>query len=128
MIGYVTVGSNNLPAALSFYDALLQLVGGSELMPHPSGGRVYGAAPGAPLLAVVAPANGEPAVAGNGAMIALAAETRGQVDALHAKALELGGACEGQPGVRGDDPDGFYGAYFRDLDGNKLCAFRFGPA
>ncbi|WP_422396671.1 hypothetical protein [Sphingomonas ginsenosidivorax] len=53
--------------------------------------------------------------------------TRGDVDAIHAKALELGGTDEGAPGIRGDDPDGFYGAYFRDLDGNKLTVFRFGP-
>jgi len=46
-----------------------------------------------------------------------------------AKALELGGSCEGPPGVRGDDGEqAFYAAYFRDPDGNKLCAFRIGPA
>jgi predicted lactoylglutathione lyase len=62
-------------------------------------------------------------------MVALVLKERSQVDALHAKALALGGTDEGAPGVRGaEGPQAFYGAYFRDLDGNKLCAFRIGPA
>ena len=61
-------------------------------------------------------------------MIALLADSRAQVQQLHAKALALGGADEGAPGLRGDDSNGFYGAYFRDLDGNKLCVFRIGAA
>jgi predicted lactoylglutathione lyase len=62
-------------------------------------------------------------------MVALVLKERRQVDALHAKALALGGTDEGAPGVRGSEgPQAFYGAYFRDLDGNKLCAFRIGPA
>ena len=62
-------------------------------------------------------------------MTALAAGSRANVDKLHAKALELGGTCEGPPGVRGEEgPQAFYGAYFRDLDGNKLAAFCVGPA
>mgnify|MGYP003577538437 CR=1 FL=1 len=66
---------------------------------------------------------------GSDNMTAIAADSRAKVDAIHAKALELGGTCEGPPGVRGEEgPQAFYGAYFRDLDGNKLCAFRIGPA
>ena len=66
---------------------------------------------------------------GNGNMVAIVVKERAQVDALHAKALALGGTDEGAPGVRGKEgPQAFYGAYFRDLDGNKLCAFRIGPA
>ncbi len=62
-------------------------------------------------------------------MAAMGLKDRAQVDAFHAKALELGGLCEGPPGVRGEDgPQAFYGAYFRDPDGNKLCAYRIGPA
>lgn len=60
-------------------------------------------------------------------MVALAAQSRSQVDELHALALSLGGVDEGPPGWRGDESDAFYGAYFRDLDGNKLCICRFGP-
>jgi predicted lactoylglutathione lyase len=62
-------------------------------------------------------------------MVALVLEERRQVDGFHAKALALGGTDEGAPGLRGPEgPQAFYGAYFRDLDGNKLCAFRIGPA
>ena len=62
-------------------------------------------------------------------MIAIVLDERAKVDAMHAAALAAGGNDEGAPGVRGEDgPQAFYGAYFRDLDGNKLCAFRVGPA
>jgi predicted lactoylglutathione lyase len=66
---------------------------------------------------------------GNGNMAAIVVDERAKVDALYALALSLGGTCEGPPGLRGDEgPQAFYAAYFRDLDGNKLCAFRMGPA
>ena len=62
-------------------------------------------------------------------MIALVLDTRAKVDAMHAAALAAGAGDEGAPGVRGEEgPQAFYGAYFRDPDGNKLCAFRVGPA
>jgi predicted lactoylglutathione lyase len=62
-------------------------------------------------------------------MASIACDSRARVDALYAKAMELGGSCEGPPGVRGEEgPQAFYGAYFRDPDGNKLAAFRIGPA
>ena len=73
--------------------------------------------------------DGQPATVGNGTMIAIVLDERAKVDAMHAAALAAGGNDEGAPGVRGEDgPQAFYGAYFRDLDGNKLCAFRVGPA
>jgi predicted lactoylglutathione lyase len=72
------------------------------------------------MFSVMAPFDKKPATAGNGAMVALAAADPAQVQALHAKALALGGKDEDAPGPRGE---GFYGAYFRDLDGNKLAAF-----
>jgi predicted lactoylglutathione lyase len=82
-----------------------------------------------PGLAVTNPYNKQPATAGNGNMAAIAMNSRANVDALHAKAIELGGSDEGAPGLRGDEgPQAFYGAYFRDLDGNKLAAFCIGPA
>ena len=75
------------------------------------------------------PYDGNPATVGNGVRIAVAMEDRAKVETLYAKALTLGGSCEGGPGVRGNDGDqAFYGAYFRDLDGNKICAFSIGPA
>jgi predicted lactoylglutathione lyase len=68
-------------------------------------------------------------VAGNGNMAAIAMNSRSKVDEIHARALELGGTCEGAPGLRGEEGDqAFYGAYFRDPDGNKLAAFCIGPA
>jgi hypothetical protein len=85
----------------------------------------YKGAEGAMLL-IGLPFEGE-ATVGNGTQAGFMAATRADVDAIHAKAIELGGKDEGAPGVRGDDPNGYYGAYFRDLDGNKLTVFRFGP-
>jgi predicted lactoylglutathione lyase len=76
--------------------------------------------PKSPALSVTTPFDGNAATVGNGVMVALVVDSHEKVDALHAKALELGGADEGAPGPRGD---GFYAAYFRDLDGNKLNAF-----
>lgn len=129
MIGYAMVGSNDLAKALGFYDALLATVGAGTLFEHPSGGRVYGAGMDKPFFGVVAPYDGGRATVGNGTMISLAADSRAQVDAVYAKAMALGAKDEGAPGVRGPDGDrAFYGAYFRDLDGNKLCIFCIGPA
>lgn len=128
MIGYVTVGTNDLDKARGFYEALLASVGGKELMRFESGATIFGPSFAEPSICVLKPFDGKPATVGNGMMVALAAGSRAKVDALHAKALELGGACEGEPGLRGPDgPQAFYGAYFRDLDGNKLCAFHVGP-
>lgn len=128
MIGYALVGSNDLASAKAFYDELLGSIGAKSVMEHRSGGRIYAITPGKPMFGVVAPVNGEPATVGNGTMISFSADSRQQVDRFHAKALELGAANEGAPGVRGDNPDGFYGGYFRDPDGNKLCVYRVGPA
>jgi len=124
MIGYALVGSNDLQRAKAFYDELLKPLGAAPLFEHPSGGRVYGKT--APAFGVVGPFDGKPATVGNGTMISFIADTNDQVRAVFAKAVELGGTDEGAPGWRGD-PGGFYGAYFRDLDGNKLCVYRIGP-
>jgi predicted lactoylglutathione lyase len=75
--------------------------------------------------AITEPRDGAPV--GNGSMLALPVATRAKVDAFYTKALELGAADEGAPGVRGESVPPFYGAYFRDLDGNKLCIFNIGP-
>jgi len=129
MIGYVTVGSNDLPKARGFYDALMPVLGAGRIMEFGDHFTMYGTGLGKPALAVCKPFDGLGATAGNGNMTAIACDTRDRVDALHAKAMELGGSDEGAPGLRGEEsPQAFYGAYFRDLDGNKLCAFRIGPA
>ena len=125
MIGYATVGTNDIDRARGFYDALLGEIGARRVMEFPENGfTLYGTGGRSPGLAVTRPYNGEPAQPGNGAMVALSMDSRAKVDRLHEKALELGGTSEGAPGLR--TPEGeraFYGAYFRDLDGNKLCAF-----
>lgn len=132
MIGYITLGTNDLDRARAFYDTLLGELGAKRMMEFGEelgGFTLWGTAMDKPGIAVTLPADGAPAHHGNGHMAALPMVERGQVDALHAKALALGGTCEGPPGVRGDEgPQAFYAAYFRDLDGNKLCAFRIGPA
>jgi len=129
MIGYVTVGSNDLEKSRSFYDALMPVIGANRIMEFGDNFTMYGTGMNRPGLAVCKPYNGNTATAGNGNMASIACDTRAKVDELHAKALELGGSCEGPPGVRGDEgPQAFYAAYFRDLDGNKLAAFRMGPA
>ena len=129
MIGYVTVGSNDLDKARGFYDSLMPVLGAGRIMEFGDNFTMYGTGMGKPGLAVCKPYDGNGATAGNGNMASIVCDSRARVDALHAKAMELGGSDEGAPGVRGEEgPQAFYGAYFRDLDGNKLCAFRIGPA
>ncbi len=124
MIGYVTIGTNDLDRAAGFYDEVLGLLGGTRLMPLPKG-FLWGVGFGRPMIGVTRPFDDEPSTVGNGMMIALIAKSPEVVDQVHAKALELGGADEGAPGPRGEG--GFYGGYFRDLDGNKLVCFHMRP-
>jgi predicted lactoylglutathione lyase len=120
MIGYVTLGTNDLEGAAAFYDELLKLVGAGRFLETETF-IAWAVAPDKPALSVTKPYDGNAATVGNGVMVALVVMTPEQVDAMYAKALELGGTDEGAPGPRGDS--GFYAAYFRDLDGNKLNAF-----
>lgn len=119
MIGYVTLGSNDIAKAADFYDQLLSIIGATRFMESEKF-IAWSVSPKSPALSVTTPFDGNAATVGNGVMVALVVDSHEKVDALHAKALELGGADEGAPGPRGD---GFYAAYFRDLDGNKLNAF-----
>jgi catechol 2,3-dioxygenase-like lactoylglutathione lyase family enzyme len=121
MIGYTTIGTQDLAKALAFYDTLLGELGGKRVM-ETRNGQLYGFAQG-PLFGVTTPFDGAAQHRGNGNMIALRCANRDKVGEMHAKALSLGGVDEGAPGDRGG---GFYGAYFRDLDGNKLCVFTMG--
>ena len=121
MIGYTTIGASDIDKALAFYDALLADLGGKRVM-ETRNGQLYGFAQG-PLFGVTKPFDGATQNCGNGNMIALPDGSREGVDKLYAKALELGATCDGQPGER---MPGFYGAYFRDLDGNKLAFFHMG--
>lgn len=119
MIGYVTLGTNDVPRAAKFYDELLALVGAKRFMENDNF-IAWGTAPDKPALSVITPFDGNPPTVGNGTMVALAVDSPDKVQALHARALELGGANEGDPGPRMGP---FYAGYFRDLDGNKLNAF-----
>jgi predicted lactoylglutathione lyase len=122
MIGYVTLGTNDIQRAAAFYDQLLAEVGATRFMETETF-IAWSTAPDAPALSVIKPFDGKPATVGNGVMVALAVDSRAKVDALHARALALGASDEGAPGERGP---GFYAGYFRDLDGNKLNAFFMG--
>ena len=125
MINYALVGTNDLERARAFYDGLFNVLGVKRLfdLPHET---VWGRPASMPTFGVITPFDGKAASVGNGTMVALGAPSRPVVDAVYRRAIELGAADEGPPGVRGPDPDFFYGAYFRDLDGNKLCICKFG--
>jgi catechol 2,3-dioxygenase-like lactoylglutathione lyase family enzyme len=119
MIGYVTLGTNDLARGAAFYDAIAAEMGVARM-----GGDdkfIMWGTPGGPAgIGLTLPFDGKPATVGNGVMVALEAKDSAQVDRIHALALSLGGTCEGPPGERWP---GFYVGYFRDLDGNKLNAF-----
>jgi catechol 2,3-dioxygenase-like lactoylglutathione lyase family enzyme len=120
MIGYITLGTNDLQRAAGFYDKLLAVLGAGRFMDTETF-IAWAAAPDQPALGITKPFDGKPATVGNGVMIALTVDSNDKVDAIHRKALELGGTDEGAPGPRG--LAGFYAGYFRDLDGNKLNCF-----
>jgi catechol 2,3-dioxygenase-like lactoylglutathione lyase family enzyme len=120
MIGYVTLGTNDLPRAIAFYDELLGILGAQRFMAEEGVFQAWAVSPGAPAISVTKPWDGNAATVGNGTMIALMVDTKDLVDKVHAKALELGGKDEGPAGPR---TVGFYAGYFRDLDGNKLNVF-----
>ena len=126
MIGYVILGTNDLPRARSFYDALLAEMGVKRMMEFGERGSAWAAAMDKPMLCIMTPYDKRPATVGNGVMVGIAADSRDQVNRVHKKALELGGTDEGPPGLRAEGGDGFYAAYFRDLDGNKLDVFSYG--
>lgn len=119
MIGYATVGTNDLDRATAFYDAVLAEIGANRILEYERI-VIWSDAPGGGMLGVCTPFDGRPASPGNGCMAGIRTGSTGAVDRLHAKALELGGTDEGSPGDRGN---GFYAGYFRDLDGNKLVAY-----
>jgi catechol 2,3-dioxygenase-like lactoylglutathione lyase family enzyme len=122
MIGYVTLGTNDLPRAAAFYDALLAEIGAKRLWDS-GRGIAWGVAQDKPGLGIMTPYDGNPATVGNGVMVAVVVDSREKVDRVHKKALELGAKDEGAAGPRGE---GFYAGYFRDPDGNKLNVFCFG--
>jgi predicted lactoylglutathione lyase len=122
MIGYVTLGTNDIKRAAAFYDALLGEMGAKRMMDYEKF-VLWGIKPGQPMVSVAKPYDGKPATVGNGVMVALAVDSKAKVDALYKKAMELGAKDEGPAGPRSE---GFYAGYFRDLDGNKLNFYYMG--
>lgn len=120
MIGYITIGTQDMTRAKAFYTELLGLLG-AKLVIEMGRLALFGTGRGQPMFGVCLPYDGQVAERGNGNMVALTAESSEQVDQLYAKALELGASDEGAPGLRLPT---FYGAYVRDPDGNKLAFFK----
>ena len=118
MLGYVTLGTNNLTKAAAFYDALAQEMGAKRTMETEK--FIAWGAPNSAMVFLIKPADGNSATVGNGVMVALAAKDKAQVDRIYKLAMSMGAKDEGPPGARSDN---FYAAYFRDPDGNKLNAF-----
>ena len=116
MIGYVSVGTNDIKRAAAYYDKLMAEMGAKRIMDFGTF-IVWSSGKGKAAFAVAEPYNKMPATVGNGVMVAFDVSEPAKVDAMYKKAMELGGSDEGPPGDRGDN---YYGAYFRDLDGNKL--------
>ena len=122
MIGYVTLGTNDLVRAAVFYDALAKEMGTERMMENDQF-IAWGSQGGGPGIGITRPFDGKNATVGNGVMVALKAKDKAHVDRIYQCALANGATDEGAPGPRFE---GFYAAYFRDLDGNKLNAFVMG--
>ncbi|MDJ1159855.1 VOC family protein [Chelatococcus sp. SYSU_G07232] len=131
MFSHVTIGTNDLDAAVAFYDTVLATLGLRRRFHEPESGWVgYEVAQEGrgPLICIGRPFDGAPAAPGNGVTIAFNAARRDEVDAFHAAALAAGGMDEGAPGLRAHYHPDFYGAYVRDPAGNKLCCVCHAPA
>jgi catechol 2,3-dioxygenase-like lactoylglutathione lyase family enzyme len=124
VIGYVTIGSNDIARSYAFFDAAFEPLGYQRTF---EGGGWAGYGPGGKKegleIYLATPENGQSASLGNGSMLAFKAPSRAAVEAFHAAALAAGGRDEGKPGVRGEMDPPFYGAYVRDPEGNKFCAY-----
>jgi len=130
MIGYVTLGTDDLERGRAYFDALLGTIGAKRVMQfadEDGGFTMYGVGRDKPALVVTMPYDKQPADRGNGNMVAMVMDSTAKVDAFHAKAIELGGTDEGAPGTRGDPRFGYYFAYFRDPDGHKFAVFNVAP-
>lgn len=120
MLSLARYGTRDLERAKGFYDMIAPLLGATRVMERPEVVAYKG--PGGGMFLIGKPFEGDANV-GNGTQMGLVAADRATVDAVYSKAVELGGKCEGKPGFRGPEEMGFYAAYFRDLDGNKLMVF-----
>ena len=119
MIGYITLGTNDLKKSVAYYDVIMKMLGAGRFMQDEKF-VAWAKSADSVGFSVTLPFDGQPATVGNGVMIALQVDNPGQVNQVYQKAIELGGTDEGEPGPRSDN---FYCGYFRDLDGNKLNVF-----
>lgn len=122
MIGYTSLGTNDLSRACSFYDEIFELMGAKRTFEFEDF-VVWGIDESQPMFSIHIPHDKKNASVGNGVMIALKSDSKELVDNVYSLAIKLGGLDEGAPGIR---MEGFYAAYFRDLDGNKLNIHHFG--
>lgn len=120
MLTHVMVGASDPETSIKFYDAVLGELG---IHGHNMGDRAFYSADGGPAFGVGKPIDGQPATHANGGTIGFVAQNKDQVDAWHATGLANGGTDEGAPGKRPNAPGNAYGAYLRDPEGNKICAF-----
>ena len=123
MLTMARLGTNDFPRAKLFYDAIAEILGAARVSEYDTAAGYKGASGG--MFMVGKPRDGE-ATFGNGSQLGLEAPSRAAVDAAHAKAIELGGTCEGEPGPRGPAERNMYAAYFRDPDGNKIMVMKMG--
>ncbi len=123
MFSHVMMGVTDLGRAYSFYAPLAEMLGLALHFHEPENGWAAWKAPGKerPLFIISIPFNGNPHSVGNGQMTAFECKTRAQVDQAYAVVMDNGATDEGKPGLRPHYHRNYYGAYFRDPDGNKLC-------
>lgn len=130
MISHTCLGIGDFERAFRFHAAVMAALGHALRFAEPA--RPWAAwqptGGGRPLFLICRPHDGGPATPGNGQMVALLAPSRAAVDAAHAAALANGGRCEGAPGLRPHYHPNYYGAYFRDPDGNKIGVCCHDPA
>lgn len=125
MFSHIQLGARDLPQMIAFYDAVLAPLGLTRMPDQndsgPAGAGWQLAGQPWPQFFVQLPFNGQPASWGNGTQVSFLAASNAQVDAAWGKAVALGGKDEGAPGPRPQYTPGYYGAYCRDPEGNKLC-------